>query len=48
MCDHFTKNVLSNGQKKKFNWDMDWFLFEELQHPIDHSCVVYVGYRKFH
>lgn len=32
----------------KLNWDMDWFLFEELQHSSDHSGVVYVEYKKFH
>jgi len=44
-----SKNVLSNGQKKeeKFNWDMDWFLYEEIQHPSDHPFVVYVRCRKF-
>jgi hypothetical protein len=47
MCDYF-KKCPSKRTKKKLNWDMDWFLYEELQYPSDHYEVVYLYYMKFH
>jgi aminopeptidase N len=38
--------VLSNGQKKQVQEDMDWFFFEE-QHPTTTQLLVFVGDIKF-